>query len=111
MFNIQSFLDAIQSGSQLIPELTRCVFDYYYTTVKFFSTDEAFAAIIANDQVMTWGHADYGGDSRAVQAELKQDVDTIYSTDRAFAAKMRDGTVVTWNMLIMVEIAVPCEQS
>ena len=46
--------------------------------------------------MVTWGRADRGGDSSAVQAELKQGVDTIYSTRYTFAAKMRDGSVVTW---------------
>jgi len=36
-----------------------------------------------------------GGDSSAVQAELK-DVETIYSTDYAFAAKLKNGNLVTW---------------
>ena len=48
--------------------------------------------------VVTWGHADWGGDSSIVQAELKQGVDTFYSTERAFAAKMVDGSVVTWGL-------------
>jgi hypothetical protein len=46
-----------------------------------------------------WSHgggAKTGGESSAVQAELKQGVDTIYSTECAFAAKMKDGSVVTW---------------
>jgi hypothetical protein len=51
--------------------------------------------------VVTWGRADWGGDSSAVEAELKQGVDTIYSTYEAFAAKMKDGSVV--------EIAGPCK--
>ena len=46
---------------------------------------------------MTWGDADCGGDSSAVQAKLKA-VDTIYSTEFAFAAKLKDGTVVTWGI-------------
>jgi hypothetical protein len=37
-----------------------------------------------------------GGDSSAVQAELKQGVDTIYSNHGAFAAVMKDRSVVTW---------------
>jgi hypothetical protein len=49
-----------------------------------------------NGSVVTWGNDEKGGDSSAVQAELKQGVDTIYSTRYAFAAVMRDGSVVTW---------------
>jgi hypothetical protein len=46
--------------------------------------------------VVTWGDAKCGGDSRAVEAKLKQGVDTIYSNFHAFAAVMDDGNVVTW---------------
>ena len=42
--------------------------------------------------MVTWGDADYGGDSSAVQGELKdQVVKQIYSTDGAFAALLGDG--------------------
>ena len=44
--------------------------------------------------VVTQWHAVSGGDSSAVQAEVKQA--TIYSTSWAFAAKMRDEIVVAW---------------
>ena len=38
--------------------------------------------------MVTWGDADFGGDSSAVQGELKgQVVKKIYSTDCAFAAR------------------------
>jgi hypothetical protein len=46
--------------------------------------------------VVTWGNPEYGGDSSAVQVELKQGVDTIYSNRYAFAALMQDRSVVTW---------------
>ena len=46
---------------------------------------------------MAWGHAKYGGDSSAVQGELKdQVVQQIYSTASAFAALLGNGRVVTW---------------
>ena len=45
----------------------------------------------------TWGSAYSGGDSSAVQADLKdQDVQKIYSTNNAFAALLGNGRVVTW---------------
>ena len=63
------------------------------------SNDSAFGVFAAvkmkDGSVVTWGVAEYGGDSSAMQAELKQGVDTIYSNDSAFAAKMKDGSVVT----------------
>ena len=47
--------------------------------------------------MVTWGSADSGGDSSAVQGELKdQVVEQIYSTDSAFAAVLGNGRVVTW---------------
>jgi hypothetical protein len=61
-----------------------------------YSTYGAFAAVMKDGSVVTWGDSNYGGDSSLVQAELKQGVDTIYSNYGAFAAKMQDGSVVTW---------------
>ena len=43
---------------------------------------------------MSWGHADCGGDSSAVQDQLKN-VQQIQATDFAFAAILVDGYVVT----------------
>lgn len=44
---------------------------------------------------MTWGSAICGGDSTAVQAQLRN-VQQIHATKGAFAAILGDGTVVTW---------------
>ena len=57
--------------------------------------DGAFAAILADESVVTWGLADYGGDSSAVRDHLKG-VQQIHATQRAFAAILADGSVVTW---------------
>ena len=46
--------------------------------------------------VVTWGSAASGGDSTAVQEQLRGDVQHIYSTEWAFAAVLGDGRVVTW---------------
>jgi hypothetical protein len=59
-------------------------------------TLRAYAALMQDGSVVTWGRPEYGGDNSTVQSALKQGVDTIYSTSGAFAAKMRDGSVVTW---------------
>ena len=45
--------------------------------------------------MVTWGSPENGGDSRAVQGQLR-DVQHIYSAREAFAAVKLDGTVVTW---------------
>ena len=44
---------------------------------------------------MTWGRASSGGDSSAVQDQLKN-VQQIQASDGAFAAILGDGCVVTW---------------
>ena len=44
----------------------------------------AFAAVLGNGHVVTWGRAGYGGDSAAVQEQLR-DVQHISSTLGAFA--------------------------
>ena len=58
-------------------------------------TYQAFAAIRDDGSVVTWGRADYGGDSSAVQGRL-QNVTAVQSTRAAFAAILSDGSVVTW---------------
>ena len=50
------------------------------------------------DLVVTWGDAGGGGDSGAVQDQLKN-VQKIHSADRAFAAILNDGSVVTWGFV------------
>ena len=37
----------------------------------------AFAAIKEDGSVVTWGHAEYGGDSRSVAAELESGVRSV----------------------------------
>ena len=57
------------------------------------STSGAFAAILGDGSVATWGRD--GGDSSAVQEQLKN-VQQIQASERAFAAILADGSVVTW---------------
>ena len=59
------------------------------------ATDSAFAAILANRRVVTWGDPNFGGDSAEVQDELRN-VQQIAATKGAFAAVLADGNVVTW---------------
>ena len=56
---------------------------------------DAFAAILDDGSVVTWGHALRGGDSSAVQDQLKN-VHNIQASAFAFAAVLGDGSVVTW---------------
>eukprot|EP00435_Cladocopium_sp_Y103_P052315 s29_g16.t1 len=55
----------------------------------------AFAAILADGSVVTWGDLDYGVDSSEVQDRLKG-VQQVQASGRAFAAILADGSVVTW---------------
>eukprot|EP00439_Symbiodinium_sp_Y106_P023674 s3358_g2.t3 len=52
----------------------------------------AFAAILGDRTVVTWGSAPYGGDSRAVQDQLNN-VQQIHASNNAFAAILGDGSV------------------
>ena len=59
------------------------------------ATESAFAAILVDGSVVTWGDADCGGDGTAVRDQLKN-VQQIQATKHAFAAIRGDGSVVTW---------------
>ena len=54
-----------------------------------------FAAILADGSVVTWGDPHYGGDSSAVQDQLRN-VEQIQASYAAFAAILADGSVVAW---------------
>ncbi|OLQ06339.1 hypothetical protein AK812_SmicGene10354 [Symbiodinium microadriaticum] len=56
---------------------------------------QSFAAILGDASVVTWGDASAGGDSIAVQNQLKN-VQQIQATRFAFAAILGDGSVVAW---------------
>ena len=61
--------------------------------VQIQASDRAFAAILIDRSVVTWG--DEGVNSRAVQDQLKV-VQQIQASYGAFAAILGDGSVVTW---------------
>ena len=58
-------------------------------------TFAAFAALLGGGSVVTWGRADIGGSSSAVQGQLR-DVQQIQASCGAFAAIRNDGSVVAW---------------
>jgi len=60
-----------------------------------YSTNQAFAAVLQEETVVTWGPSNNGRDSRPV-SEALVDVGMIYSRASAFAAVLQDGTVVSW---------------
>ena len=60
------------------------------------ATTEAFALwCCGGNRVITWGHADAGGDCSAIQDQL-EDVQQIQAASVAFAAILSDGSVVAW---------------
>ena len=67
----------------------------HISTVQVTASGEAFAAVLGDGSVVTWGHAHFGGDSSAEQDEL-QNVQQMQASDGAFAAILGDGSVVTW---------------
>ena len=68
---------------------------------KIRANGSAFAAILDDGSVVTWGRADSGGDSSAVQ-DLLKNLQQIHASEglcsgrAAFAAILADETVVTW---------------
>ena len=69
---------------------------YELKTVQMIQASQrAFAAILGDGSVVTWGHGNLGGNSSAVRHQLK-DVQQVASTHYAFAALRGDGSVVSW---------------
>ena len=63
---------------------------------KMAATDGAFAIWChGGDRIVTWGRTCSGGDSFAVQDQLRN-VQQVHATSGAFAAILADGSVVTW---------------
>jgi hypothetical protein len=63
---------------------------------KVAATKSAFAVwCVGGYQVLTWGDPDTGGDSNAVQNQLKN-IQQVCATGSAFAAMLADGSVITW---------------
>ena len=66
----------------------------HISRVQACATASAFAAILGDGSVVTWGDADDGGDSSAVQAQLMNAQQIQYSASGAFAAILGDGSVL-----------------
>ena len=76
----------IQNGDSLTLQINK---------VQALVSHFAGAAILGDGSVVTWGAADGGGDSSAVQDQLRN-VQQVNATRAAFAAILGDGSVVTW---------------
>eukprot|EP00439_Symbiodinium_sp_Y106_P069065 s501_g11.t2 len=53
------------------------------------------SGVQAHGSVVTWGHSDEGGDSDDVQDQLRK-VKQVEGTNGAFAALKQDGSITTW---------------
>ena len=62
---------------------------------RFTANHGAFAAILADGSVVTWGNKDFGGDSTAVRDQLRG-VQQIHANYGAFAAILADESVISW---------------
>lgn len=62
---------------------------------SLFASQDAFAALLNDGYVVTWGSPTDGGDSSGVQSQLKN-VKNICGAGHAFAATLADGSVVSW---------------
>ncbi|CAE7808777.1 kidins220b, partial [Symbiodinium sp. KB8] len=78
----------LQNGDSLTLHITR---------VKVQASGFAFAAILGDGSVVTWGNPVFGGHSSAVQDKLKN-VQQIQASAYNFAAILADGSIVTWGM-------------
>ena len=74
------------------------------------ASNQAFAAILGDGSVVTWGSVYFGGGSSAVQAQLKN-VQQIQASDEASAAILGDGSVVTWGSADYGGAAAVCKTS
>ena len=69
-------------------------------------TCSAFAAILADESVVTWGHPSYGGDSSEVQDQLRN-VQQICGAEHAFAAMLADESGVTFRVIQAMAVTAP----
>ena len=61
------------------------------------ATHGAFAAILSDGSVVSWGHGELGGDCQSKQSrEHPRNVWFLKTTDVAVAAVLGNGTVLTW---------------
>ena len=92
---IHSFL---KSSDNVDCSIHQLVFKFCDCPPQIFSGkySRAFSLLTDWGSVVTWGHAEYGGDSRGVAEQLSSRVQTVVGNSMAFAAVKVDGSVVTW---------------
>ncbi|CAE8594183.1 unnamed protein product, partial [Polarella glacialis] len=69
---------------------------FYSSAAGRCSHSQAFSAIKADGSVVTWGDADFGGNSSAVAPLLTEGVVQVCGNNNAFAAIKANGSVVAW---------------
>ena len=77
-------------------DMPRRIQDGGVKMLQLAATDYAFAAILEDKSVVTWGSPDHGGDSSAVKDELRHVEQMHPAKGGAFAAILADRSVVTW---------------
>ena len=75
---------------------------YLKSVQELYATNFAFAAILGNNSVVTWGDIGYGGNSSGMQDQLKN-LRQIKGSAGAFAAILQDGSLVTWGGQLLVQ--------
>jgi len=92
----ESYYDLLQKRGNRNPFNPKERIDERQVIAYVLVEDGQFAALKEDKTVVTWGHADRGGDSSSVKSQLQQ-VQSVYATaNGAFAALKEDKTVVTW---------------
>lgn len=71
------------------------------------ATARAFAPILRDGSILTWGDIDSGGDCE----ERPRNVQQIQASFGAFAAILADGSVLTWGAATHGGTAVQCRAS
>ena len=91
---------SVDSGGNTAGAVTVGVVNKEVKTIV--STDKAFAALLKDGSVITWGDSSAGGDSSSVSSKLimgetnSSAVTSLSSSSGAFSAVKADGSVVTW---------------
>ncbi|PQM55454.1 MAG: hypothetical protein CML39_08070, partial [Rhodobacteraceae bacterium] len=91
---------SVDSGGNTAGAVTAGVVNKEVKTIV--STDKAFAALLKDGSVITWGDSSAGGDSSSVSGKLimgttnSSVVESLSASSGAFSAIKADGSVVTW---------------
>ena len=82
-----------KSSDNVDCSIHQLVFKFCDCPPQIFSGKNGSAFCLLTDwgSVVTWGHAEYGGDSRGVAEQLSSGVQTVVGNSAAFAAVKVDG--------------------